>query len=535
MIYRTRNWVFYIPLLLLLWIVTPTATAVQITILNADGSGEGFNDPTAVSAIVDGNGLTLNGGLTLGEQRLNVFNAAADYWSKRLNGSVEVIVEAQFSPLDCGSNWAVLGSAGATLVHRDFQGSTRGSTWYPAALANQLAGVDLSSDYSEINATFNSSIDNNSSCFGNNNWWYGIGGDPEPFTVDLYSVVLHEIGHGLGFADMVQNNGAKFHGFDDSFMVNLYDTQYGNSWPNLTDAQRASSMISNGNLVWSGGYANEEASFLENGNHGISGLINMYAPSSFQSGSSVSHWDISLDPDEIMEPYLTYPNEDWVTIKALKDIGWSINTSPKTTLRSGAWRLLSFPNKLPVEKNTVESVLAEQLGNRGQDWQVFEYDPVNENYILPANTAVLKENTAYWIIQVLGYPVELSFPENSHRPDRQSIVGCTTEAGCRAVGLHTKNSGVSWNLLGSDFSSDLIWDNLIIKTNGNSPACQNGCETALSQTEGVFYDNAWYFDDIEEIYKDFRTVEKIDPLNGLWVATLENADGKEPSLLIPIE
>lgn len=55
----------------------------------------------------------------------------------------------------------------------------------------------------------------------------------------------------------------------------------------------------------------------------------MFAPSTLQSGSSVSHWDSSLLPNQVMEPsiqsdllHLVTPPRD-LTFSLLKDIGWT--------------------------------------------------------------------------------------------------------------------------------------------------------------------------------------------------------------------
>jgi hypothetical protein len=54
----------------------------------------------------------------------------------------------------------------------------------------------------------------------------------------------------------------------------------------------------------------------------------MYAPDPYQPGSSVSHWDTSLFPNQLMEPAinadLTHevtPPQD-LTFPLLLDIGW---------------------------------------------------------------------------------------------------------------------------------------------------------------------------------------------------------------------
>ncbi len=53
------------------------ANAASIVIVNKDAVGVGFNDPT-VAAPVGG-----NAGTTLGQQRLNVFQAAASIWGHK--------------------------------------------------------------------------------------------------------------------------------------------------------------------------------------------------------------------------------------------------------------------------------------------------------------------------------------------------------------------------------------------------------------------------------------------------------------------
>src|ERR1043166_9848188 len=73
----------------------------HIIINNINAPNVGFNDPTP-EAPVGG-----NPGTTLGQQRLNVFNHAAQIWESVLQPKVDVIVNARFVAL--GPN--VLGSA----------------------------------------------------------------------------------------------------------------------------------------------------------------------------------------------------------------------------------------------------------------------------------------------------------------------------------------------------------------------------------------------------------------------------------------
>ena len=125
-----------------------------IQIINTDGAGEGFNDPTPVAPVGG------NPGTTLGQQRLIAFQHAADIWGATLDSNQIIRIQAAFNPLGVG----VLGSAGSIQAFRDFGGvgSYPGAefpgTWYGGALANKRAGADLNPAVNDINAQFSSNF-----------------------------------------------------------------------------------------------------------------------------------------------------------------------------------------------------------------------------------------------------------------------------------------------------------------------------------------------------------------------------------------
>ncbi len=121
------------------------------------------------------------------------FQTAVDLWAQFIESDVPITIEATWAPL--GTN--VLGSAGP-LVVRDFNRAPVSGTWYPLALANALAGRDLAPDKPDITATFSSTFER---------WYFGTDGLPPSDQVDLVTIVLHEIGHGLGFIGSFDVNG----------------------------------------------------------------------------------------------------------------------------------------------------------------------------------------------------------------------------------------------------------------------------------------------------------------------------------------
>jgi hypothetical protein len=227
------------------------ANAAVITIVNLDGAGEGFNDPTPVAPV--GN----NPGVTVGQQRLNVFLEAASIWGALLPSAVTIRVQARFNPQTCNATSAVLGSAGPIQVFRDFAGAELPATWYHVALANKLGGVDLSGS-DDISATFNSALNGDPGCLGGTGWYYGFDGN-EGTDIELLPVVLHELGHGLGFSTLVGSSGAESGGFQDLYETFIRDNTLGLTWDNMTQAQRAASAINTDNVVWNGTYATGHA------------------------------------------------------------------------------------------------------------------------------------------------------------------------------------------------------------------------------------------------------------------------------------
>jgi len=305
-------------LVLAIAVVLP-ASATTFVIDNVDGADEGFNDTTP-STPVGG-----NNGTTLGQQRLNLFQKAADTWGAVIDSDVPIIIQASFDPLTCNSSSAVLGSAGATQIIRDFPNSPKSNTWYHIALANAIAGADLITGVDDIVATFNSAIDNNNNCLSGTNWYLGFdhnsGGD-----IDLLVVLLHEFAHGLGFSNFTnESTGSFVKGSPDVFSHFTLDNTTSLHWNEMTNGQRATSATNTGNVVWDGQKVVTGATgFLVSGADS-SGNVRLYAPNPVESGSSISHFDTVASPNLLMEPFINsnLGSDLDLTDEQMFDVGWS--------------------------------------------------------------------------------------------------------------------------------------------------------------------------------------------------------------------
>jgi PA domain len=233
-----------------------------VVIVNADSADAGFNDPTPVSPIGG------NCGTTLGAQRLVVFQRAAEIWGNALESAAPIAVLSHFQPLSCTSAGATLGSAGPTNVFASddptLPSGVPGSifpkphTWYVSALSAAFAGRPLVSGTGtdpnnyDIQARFNSALDNPSTAnCGGLRWYYGLDNN-HGNSIDLLTVVLHEFGHGLGFLSLANPSTGSFaQNGPDIWSYSLYDEGSGQHWVDMSAGMRAASAISGG-LAWDG-------------------------------------------------------------------------------------------------------------------------------------------------------------------------------------------------------------------------------------------------------------------------------------------
>ena len=217
-----------------------SAQAADIILVNLDGAGEGYNDTTVV-APVGGNPAT-----TRGLQRQYVAQYAAMLWGSILESEQAIYISAEFNPLAAG----VLGSAGSQTVHRNFTNAPVPDVWYNAALADAISGIDLAPASFDIASRYSS----------NYPFYYGLDDNTPAGQINFLDVVMHEFGHGLGFQNF-ENEGtgqwtgispASPNGFPDIYSVFTYDNTAGKYWAQMTQAERVTSALNYGNVVFTG-------------------------------------------------------------------------------------------------------------------------------------------------------------------------------------------------------------------------------------------------------------------------------------------
>jgi len=146
--------------------------------------------------------------------------AAVDIWASHWKSSTPVTISAVYSRQ---ASTSVLATATPVKFFRNFTNAPDKDLYYPSALANAHAGKDLGPKNPEIQININSVMASN--------FYLGTDGKCPGDSYDLESILLHELGHGLGF---LSNNN-----YDSAFGYGAIDqpTPY-DAYAQLPDGRR---------------------------------------------------------------------------------------------------------------------------------------------------------------------------------------------------------------------------------------------------------------------------------------------------------
>jgi hypothetical protein len=251
---------------------------------------------------------------------------------------VTIVVEAQFDALLCSPFSATLGSAGAKVGFANFRGAPVADMFYPAALADALSGSNINSE-NDIKATFSSALDGGS-CMGGRTFYLGFDHNPGN-NLDLLAVVLHELGHGLGFMSVMKADGTSSLSSGRLAIYDrfLYSEVAGQFLTDMASSERRAALVGGTALVWNSSSVNSQASLLTGGVSSAGGHLRIYAPFSYNDGASTSHWDTSAQwsingsqRQLLMEPYITANPRGHTDLTgcSLRDMGWLGTRCPDT-------------------------------------------------------------------------------------------------------------------------------------------------------------------------------------------------------------
>ncbi len=212
-----------------------------------------------------------------------VVNNAVSQWDDVLATNPNGPIEIEFFWRSLGST-SLLGYAGPDGL---YQGSSLPTNYvYPAALANTLLGTDANGpSRPEIQVVINSDL------ASTNRWYISSDTNPASYQIDLHSVVLHEVGHGLGFLGSAQDNGS---GPALNSSPYIYDSLAYKDSTQLVDHSDPNGQLTSNDLTIDIGGNNR---------------WELYSPTSWMQGSSFSHFNESTyptsSPGSLMTPILS--------------------------------------------------------------------------------------------------------------------------------------------------------------------------------------------------------------------------------------
>ncbi len=243
-------------------------------------------------------------------EAMTSFQYASDIWASLVNSTVAIEVAACWRTDLSTSN---LGTTSTNLV-QDPPNAPVKNTYYPLSLSNHLAGTRLVPTVPDMIVDIN----------GNSNWYLGTDGNPG-YKVDLVTVVLHEIAHGLGFIGaFTVSSGSGSLRFPNPAIYDRFTADGSGtsllSYPSPSTA--LGSVLTGGGIYFTGAAARKA-------NGGLS--VKLYAPSTWVSGSSYTHLDEGFNSTQ--NAVMTYSigfgeaihTPGPVTSGILTDIGWQLN------------------------------------------------------------------------------------------------------------------------------------------------------------------------------------------------------------------
>ncbi len=271
---------------------------------------EGFTDKSAnlkgkANFIIRFNGFS--------NQSRAAFNYATAIWESIIDSPIDIKIDAYWTKLS-GSTLAYCSSINYYL---GYDGLMEPRTYFPVVLAEKMTRKNLNDS---LSFDMEIAIDSDAS------WYYGTDGKTPSDKYDLVSVLLHEICHGLGFAESfyVQNNTGGWglsSGFGliyDKFVIDSKGNHLIDTLIYPVNSSELKDVLTSRVLYFDGPVLASE----------YGKKVSLYAPGTWESGSSISHLSNAYSTgDNSLMTATSYKGESIhnpgiVAENVLSDVGW---------------------------------------------------------------------------------------------------------------------------------------------------------------------------------------------------------------------
>jgi len=245
------------------------------------------------------------------------FEYAVSIWEQIIESDVPIYVEAQWRSMDKN----VLGSAGPSDYYANFEYAPRKNHYYPISVVEKITKAEITGSSSpDISSTFNKDIQ----------WYFGTDGNTPDLLYDFVTVVLHEIGHGLGFTGFffVTGNEGSYE-YEIEGDAAAFDIMVVNKNNELLTDTNSFDVPSAGlyNAFTSNFlYTTSPSAIYDNAGN----KPRLYAPTTWSKGSSIYHLNDATYPFTDENSLMTHAvgkgeavhNPGPITKGILADIGW---------------------------------------------------------------------------------------------------------------------------------------------------------------------------------------------------------------------
>ncbi|TNF41198.1 MAG: T9SS type A sorting domain-containing protein [Bacteroidetes bacterium] len=251
------------------------------------------------------------------ENAKGAFEYAVSIWEHIIESDIPIYIEARWRTMDNN----ILGSAGPSDYYANFEHAPRKNRFYPISVVEKITKTEITGPGSpDIVATFNKET----------KWYFGTDGKTPELLYDFVTVVLHEIGHGLGFTGFFFVTGSVGgYGNENAGDAAAFDIMVMNDKNELLTDTNIFNMPSAGlynAFVSNQLYSGSQAAIAGNAGN----KARLYAPSTWNSGSSIYHLNESTYPSNTENSLMTHAigkgeavhDPGPITRGILADIGW---------------------------------------------------------------------------------------------------------------------------------------------------------------------------------------------------------------------
>ena len=215
------------------------------------------------------------------------FEFAVNIWENIIQSDIPIYMQADWRTMDD----QLLGSAGPSSYYTNFKHIPHKNRYYPVALVERITKEEITGSISpDIVSVFNKEI----------TWYFGTDGETPDSLYDFVTVALHEIAHGLGFTGFFyidDNQGTyAYDEIGDAAAFDLLVVDKQNNQLVDTTLFPIPSTELNDAFTSVSLYANSPSAI--HNNHET--RPKLYAPRTFDEGSSIYHLNDATHPHDLM-------------------------------------------------------------------------------------------------------------------------------------------------------------------------------------------------------------------------------------------